>query len=113
MALKNSLDDDDKYAKLTSTCTLNMLYRLRNDLQFYTSISTIKEITSNPIPSLRIITDLQRAVSSTATIMNPIGDQDMDDVERAGKNWMKAIPVTRPIYTTVKSTTDDYEDIVQ
>ena len=113
MALKNSLDDDDKYAKLTSTFTLNMLYRLRNDLQFYTSISTIKEITSNPIPSLRIITDLQRAVSSTATIMNPIGDQDMDDVERAGKNWMKAITVTRPIYTTVKSTTDDYEDIVQ
>lgn len=108
--LYNSMTDDDKYKKMALGGTMNLLYRLRNDVQFYTSVGTFKEITSNPIPSLRIITDFQKAIYQTADIMNPMNDTDADDIERTMKNWAKTAPVTRQIVTNSNMVNDLYED---
>lgn len=110
--LVGSLDDEeDKHTKHATMFALNMFYRLRQDLTFYSSFETFKDVTRNPIPSVRVITDFSKAIGKTSEVLNPLSDSDDDDVEAMWKNWAKTSPGTRQIYTTQMNFEEELENL--
>jgi hypothetical protein len=83
--LLKSLRDDDEEEDHTLQFTINMLWRVKSDLQFYSSPSTFDNITRKIIPATQVISDAEKAVK--ASVRYFITDEEYDDFER----WLKAV----------------------
>jgi hypothetical protein len=84
MMLKSLRDDDDEEDHAIQF-VINMLWRVRSDLQFYSSPSTFDNITRQVIPATQVVADAVKAVNASTRYF--ITDEEYDDFER----WLRAV----------------------
>lgn len=79
-------DDEDGGKKSALKVLINTLYRLQQDLQFYSSTDVLSTVTGNAIPALRVITDYKNAMQATWKAI----EEDDYTWDQALLKWTKA-----------------------
>lgn len=79
-------DDEDGNKKSALKVLINTLYRLQQDLQFYSSTDVLSTVTGNAIPALRVITDYKNAMQATWKAI----EEDDYTWDQAMLKWTKA-----------------------
>lgn len=79
-------DDEDGNKKSALKVLINTLYRLQQDLQFYSSTDVLSTVTGNSIPALRVITDYKNAIQATWKAI----EEDDYTWDQAMLKWTKA-----------------------
>ena len=91
-ALAKGLDDDEEAPVLIAT--LNILFRVEQDLSYYRHPVTFLNVFKDPTPVIKTITDLTRAVDGTQ--MYILKDDYRGD--HPVKKWAKVFPFSNQIY---------------
>jgi hypothetical protein len=100
-------DDDDSITKESLMIILNMMNRVNQDLQFYSSPDVANNLVRNTIPAFDVINDYIKAVKATKkAIMSE--DYDWD---QAALKWTKATPYLNQINRVRFLTTHDISTI--
>jgi len=84
-------DDDDQYLLMA---TLNILFRVEQDLSYYRNPDTFMQVFKDPSPVIKTIQDLTRAVSGTKSYI--LKDDYRGD--HPVKKWAKVFPFSNQIY---------------
>ena len=97
LTLQGMIDDDDQDEahEYAARYTLNLLFRVRQDITFYLDPATATNIVNNPMPVMRTFTDFSRAADSSMKAL-----QDSDYRGQPLSNWAKNIPIVRQIPKT-------------
>jgi hypothetical protein len=97
LTLQGMIDDDDQDEahEYAARYTLNLLFRVRQDITFYLDPATATNIVNNPMPVMRTFTDFSRAADSSMKAL-----QDPDYRGQPLRNWTKNIPIVRQIPKT-------------
>jgi hypothetical protein len=81
-------DDDDSFAEESLMIALNMMNRVNQDLQFYSSPDVANNLIRNAIPAADVVNDYIKAVKATHKALSS-EDYDWD---QALLKWTKATP---------------------
>ena len=103
-SLAEGTDDDDPIEPLLMA-SINILYRVEQDLSYYRSPTTFISVFKDPTPALKTIFDFTRAVDGTQRYMlkdNYRGDHPLH-------KWAKVFPFTNQIYKWTVITEKDLD----
>jgi len=89
-ALRDDDDDEENLALSSARILIAQMYRVEADLVFYASMDTMMQITKNPIPAMKTISDFQNAMSSTWKYLKK--GEEFEGLDPWWK-WMKAFPI--------------------
>jgi hypothetical protein len=102
--LSQGLDDDDEFSPALRA-TLNIMYRVEQDLSYYRNPITFLNIFKDPTPVIKTITDGVRAVDGTKRYIlkeDYRGDHPL-------QKWSKVFPFTNQVYKWTVLTEKDLD----
>jgi len=103
--LSQGLDDDDEFSPALRA-TLNIMYRVEQDLSYYRNPITFLNIFKDPTPVLKTFTDAIRAVDGTKRYIlkeDYRGDHPL-------QKWSKVFPFTNQVYKWTVLTEKDLDN---
>ena len=103
--LSDGTDDDEVFASPALKATLNILYRVEQDLSYYRNPVTFIDIFKDPTPALKTVNDFIRAVDGTERYIlkeDYRGDHPI-------YKWGKVFPLTNQAYKWMIITEKDLD----
>lgn len=92
-------DDDDKegFKRKSIMLTLNLMFRLQQDMEFYMSPATLSDLVRDPIPAIAILRNAEKVTKKSIGLI--MSENDEDEWNSWGRTLIKSIPLGRPIMT--------------